>query len=712
MSNVGEVKQDIAAFSRKLRLMEYYKNKSTDNDVSLVKNKGTFTPERGRSRTLDIIIDNLARIPVTSSEKRKHNLTKEESTALKRLRENGDIIIKEADKGSGVVIMNKEFYVRKIDLLLSDTTTYREISENLDTTIMKKMKSFTTKHKRILTKKEAQFISEFPAKTSRLYGLPKLHKSAMITAAKGTQSDTVVRIIDPDDLTFRPIVAGPACPTHRLSQFLDIILKPLLSHIRSYIKDTMDFLSKFRRTTTTNAILCTLDVVSLYPSIPHDLGIEAVGFWVDQYPNTIDTRFTKEFLTEAVALVLQNNNFEFNERHFLQTRGTAMGTNMAPTYANLTLGYLEVQMDRKITESFGPNISTYVQHNYWRFLDDCYITWEYSDEELNKLIEMINSMNPMIKFVATKSVSQISFLDVLITKENTRLKTEIYHKTTDTRCYVPFDSNHPRHIKANIPYTLARRVRTITDLEEDEAPEYVELKETLGKLSYPRTLINSAIERVKQVEKEGLRNPEEARKEEENITFVTTFNPNNSNVFPLIQTLYSILQWDPDLKDTFQNKLIHSRRQPKNLKKMLCPAKLATEGRISRCGKPRCQLCNIIVEGDEHTFNNGEKFKFKSNMTCDSTNVIYCIICQGCNAEYIGETKSLRHRMNLHKEQTKNARHRILNVNRHIWECAMKKNVNPAFKFLPMYHVYAKDDAFRLHKEELFITKFKPALNC
>ena len=45
----------------------------------------------------------------------------------------------------------------------------------------------------------------------------------------------------------RPIVAGPNCPTRRLSNLVDILLKPFLIHIKSYIKDNLDFLKKCSR---------------------------------------------------------------------------------------------------------------------------------------------------------------------------------------------------------------------------------------------------------------------------------------------------------------------------------------------------------------------------------------------------------------------------------------------------------------------------------
>ena len=47
---------------------------------------------------------------------------------------------------------------------------------------------------------------------------------------------------------------------------------------KSYIKDTSDFLEKLKNlgNIPSNAILVTVDVVGLYPSIPHDAGLQAV----------------------------------------------------------------------------------------------------------------------------------------------------------------------------------------------------------------------------------------------------------------------------------------------------------------------------------------------------------------------------------------------------------------------------------------------------
>ena len=65
-------------------------------------------------------------------------------------------------------------------------------------------------------------------KPSMFYGVPRRHKSKMIND-KCTQIDgEYLELFDPDDLTFRPTVAGPACENHLFSNLIDILLKPFI----------------------------------------------------------------------------------------------------------------------------------------------------------------------------------------------------------------------------------------------------------------------------------------------------------------------------------------------------------------------------------------------------------------------------------------------------------------------------------------------------
>ena len=42
-------------------------------------------------------------------------------------------------------------------------------------------------------------------------------------------------------------------------------------------------------------------------------------------------------------MTLTMKNFSFKDKHFLQIHGTAVGTRMAPSYANLSMGKFEQQ---------------------------------------------------------------------------------------------------------------------------------------------------------------------------------------------------------------------------------------------------------------------------------------------------------------------------------------------------------------------------------
>ena len=58
------------------------------------------------------------------------------------------------------------------------------------------------------------------------------------------------------------------------------------------------------------AILCTIDVVSLYPHIPHGEGLEALTRAFDN----AESKLPVDELISLARLVLENNYFEFDEK--------------------------------------------------------------------------------------------------------------------------------------------------------------------------------------------------------------------------------------------------------------------------------------------------------------------------------------------------------------------------------------------------------------
>ena len=97
---------------------------------------------------------------------------------------------------------------------------------------MTSLKKLVAKYNENLTDKETDYLINFKFRTSNFYGLPKVSKSKMNAKQ---QNREYVTTLEPQDLKLRPIVAGihSHCLTKRLSTLLDIIIKPLMTHVKS-----------------------------------------------------------------------------------------------------------------------------------------------------------------------------------------------------------------------------------------------------------------------------------------------------------------------------------------------------------------------------------------------------------------------------------------------------------------------------------------------
>ena len=164
------------------------------------------------------------------------NSTKGEQNALQELRGDSQILTFEADKGGAVVVMDRTYYAGKILEMLNDSQTYDEITANKDKNVMKLTKELAGNHSHNLTEKEVNYLCHFDFRTSGFYDLPKIHKSKIICQEAKVQKKTYSRVLRPADLKFTPIVAGPRCPTSRLSNFVDILIKPFTLHVQSCLE--------------------------------------------------------------------------------------------------------------------------------------------------------------------------------------------------------------------------------------------------------------------------------------------------------------------------------------------------------------------------------------------------------------------------------------------------------------------------------------------
>ena len=107
-----------------------------DIDDTLVKNKTKFFPDKSNNSEQNTLFEKLWSVNL-KEKTTKNNLSLKQKQTFKNIQENGDIIIREADTGSDVVILDKMCYKTKIQEILKDETNYKLINTNIDNNISK-----------------------------------------------------------------------------------------------------------------------------------------------------------------------------------------------------------------------------------------------------------------------------------------------------------------------------------------------------------------------------------------------------------------------------------------------------------------------------------------------------------------------------------------------------------------------------------------------
>ena len=198
-----------------------------------------------------------------------------------------------------------------------------------------------------------------------------------------------------------------------------------------------------------NLNLCKIDVVDLYPNVPHEERLIAIR-------KALDTRKDKvistDSLIELAECALKNNIFELDKSVFKQVRGTAIGTKMAPPYAIIFMDALEEET---------LNNSLLKPLVWWRYVDDIFKVWEHGEEELKKFLETLNCYHSSIKFTVEYSRPKINFLNITVMKKGLQLVTDLYVKPTDTHQYLHASSCHVSHRKKSMPFSQALRLNRI-----------------------------------------------------------------------------------------------------------------------------------------------------------------------------------------------------------------------------------------------------------
>ena len=711
-----EWKADLSTLLYKIKWHLYFSNNTAEQkvetkpDLISLKTHGKSPPKPKDSKQISLC-SRIEKIEHKKLLKPKRNMSPGLYKALEGIINKLDeLTIKEADKGSGIVIMPKNFYDRKIKDMLQDTT-YEETDMDCSS-LVKLTKAFANKYKNSFTKKEFEAITKQESYLATFYGLPKIHKSSMIQQAIANQQNELITCVTPEDLKFRPIVSCRDCPTRSLSDLLDKLLRPFVNKVKFRIKDTWDFLRKLPVDAAEGDFTVTADIASLYTNIATSNGEMAIKHYCEQYPGLLPTRFDKETVIKIYKFCQEHLYFRYGDKTYRQTNGTGMGRIYAPSLADLKQGYDEIKLETRIRETFAQNIASKFLNSYGRYLDDVHFRWSNLwMTELASIKQLMNSIDQKIVFEFESSAenesNSIPFLDVRIRIEDTMTLTDLYSKPTDTFNYVPFNSCHPRHTLRNIPFSLARRIRGIVSDPAKLPIRMREMKERLILKKYPVRLIEDSIKRALNFTRESIINPPPKKKDEENcIFFVSTFDPTVINPTSQIQNAVNTYN---ETQPTGSGKITvrSSFRKSSSLKDFLMFKRTVPTG-VYKC-REGCILCrDYLHQGETLQLKSNEILRTNERFDCMSRNVLYAAKCNGCDDLYIGETgDQLNIRFATHRQQGKiDAQVQAVKADQHFRVCG-----NNSYKVFPFKRMKKNCTIYRRIVEDSYIQKLKPALN-
>lgn len=550
------------------------------------------------------------------------NLTTEEIKALKSLQKNKNIIIKPADKGSAIVILDKDQYITEANRQLLDGQYYKTLNGPIFQETIPMIGDILDRlvKSKYLTKKQVTYLKGQKEPRERLfYLLPKIHKPP--------EKWTIPFEIPPG----RPIISDCGSESYQVAEYIDHFLNPISTRHQSYIKDTYDFIEKVKKVRVTEqTLLFSIDIDSLYTNIETEAGLRAVLKCFKKYPD--ENRPDKAIL-ELLEINLTRNDFTFNEKWYLQIKGTAMGKKFAPAYANIYMADWE--------ETVLPQCPK-TPSNYFRFLDDIWGTWEHGMSEFEEFIAILNNHHSSIKVKYVIDHNSIDFLDTTTYKEPNRvgpqsLNTKVFFKETDTHALLHKNSFHPKHTFKGIIKSQLIRFHRICTKSTDETWATKTLYKALRKRGYSRSFLRT----IHKAHTNGApRHLKPKTNQTKIIPLITTFSKYSQSAnWEIKQTFTKITNHSGFLQNY---KIISAFKRNPNLKDFLVKSKF---------GAKRTKNLPITKrKGNKNSFRNSEQ---QTNL--HTKNCVYAITCVRCNKQYIGETKhSLQTRLTQHKYNVKN----------------------------------------------------------
>ena len=380
--------------------------------------------------------------------------------AAKSIKNNEQIIVRRADKSAIYVIMNKQEYIEKINLLLSDNTKFKKLKKDPTNTLKKKVNTYIKALNAAQNDiKIKQIIGDF--KPGYIYGNVKIHKQ---------------------NNPLRPIISQIPTPTYNLAKTINNIISPYIPCNYS-LKSTSDFID-ILKSKKCEGLIASLDVESLFSNVPINSTIEIILQHVYNNAITAPPKIPKEILKNMLELCTKEAPFlSPTGEIYRQIEGVAMGSPLGPTFANFYMGDLENKILPNLERP--PTI-------YCRYVDDIFV--QVNNIQDLEIIQNELKSNSVLNFtVELNENKKLPFLDIKVDATKDTFHTKIYKKETDAGVCLDGNSCCAEKYKISVINNYINRAFKVTNNWEDFHEEIKNIKQTLVNNNYSNNMIDSQI---------------------------------------------------------------------------------------------------------------------------------------------------------------------------------------------------------------------------
>eukprot|EP00079_Xenopus_tropicalis_P032645 XP_017946416.1 PREDICTED: GRB2-associated-binding protein 1 [Xenopus tropicalis] len=224
----------------------------------------------------------------------------------------------------------------------------------------------------------------------------------------------------------------------------------------------------------------------------------------------------------------------------LVRKSTAMGSALAPSYANLYMAQFE-------SSHLLPLLHTSILA-YFRYIDDLFLIWTKDEESLLAFHEYLNNLDCPIKLTINYDRDNIDFLDLNIFKDQQILGTRLFRKPTDRNSILHASSHHPPTTIRGIPYSQFLRVIRNNSSVDTAKIQLQEMFDRFLDRGYTEKLLITQLERALQHSQDTLLNKtQKHNKTQSPLIFTTTFSSTSQALSNSIHRNWPMVNQDESL---------------------------------------------------------------------------------------------------------------------------------------------------------------------